>query len=46
MQTTELMEAYERSTPHERFALVYKNYEVFMKLVDCYEEIKENIGYV
>lgn len=39
MQTTEteLVEVYGRSNPHERFDLIYKNYEVFMKLVDCYE---------
>lgn len=39
MQTTEteLVEVYGRSNPHERFDLIYKNYEVFMKLVDCFE---------
>ena len=39
MQTTdiELVEAYGRATPPERFTLIYKNYEVFLKLVECYE---------
>lgn len=39
MQTTEteLVEAYGRATPHEHFTLIYKNYEVFLKLVECYE---------
>ena len=32
-----LVEAYGKGTPKERFTLIYKNYEVFLKLVDSYE---------
>ena len=33
----QLVEAYGKATPHERFLLIYKNYSVFPQLVDCYE---------
>ena len=39
MCTTEeqLVEAYSRADPRQRFMLIYKNYEVFLQLVDCFE---------
>lgn len=33
----QLVEAYGKATPHERFRLIYKNYSIFPQLVDCYE---------
>lgn len=33
----QLTEAYSKGNPHERFVLIYKNYEVFLRLVDCLE---------
>ncbi len=33
----QLVEAYEKATPHERFRLIYKNYSIFPRMVDCYE---------
>ena len=31
------MDAYANGNPHERFSLIYKNYEVFLQLVDSFE---------
>lgn len=33
----ELVESYGKGDAHERFTLIYKHYEVFLRLVDCYE---------
>lgn len=33
----QLVEAYEKGNPHERFTLIYKNYDVFLRLVESYE---------
>ena len=33
----QLTDAYSKGNPHERFVLIYKNYEVFLRLVDCLE---------
>lgn len=33
----QLIDAYGKGSPHERFILIYKNYEVFLQLVNCYE---------
>ena len=32
-----LVDAYANGNPHERFSLIYKNYEVFLQLVDSFE---------
>ena len=32
-----LVDRYGESDPHERFMLIYKNYEVFLRLVESYE---------
>ena len=32
-----LVDRYGESNPHERFMLIYKNYEVFLRLVESYE---------
>ena len=32
-----LVDRYGESNPHERFMLIYKNYEVFLNLVESYE---------
>ena len=32
-----LVDSYGQSNPHERFMLIYKNYEVFLKLIESYE---------
>ena len=37
MTDEELVTAYSKGSPKERFKLIYKNYEVFPKLVDCFE---------
>ena len=33
----QLIDAYGKGTPKQRFALIYKNYEVFLNMVDSYE---------
>ncbi len=33
----ELVDAYEKADPSERFKLIYENYSVFPQLVDCFE---------
>ena len=33
----QLVDAYSRGDPKQRFSLIYKNYEIFSQLVDCYE---------
>ena len=33
----QLVDAYGKGDPRERFMLIYRNYEVFLKLVDSYE---------
>ena len=32
-----LVDRYGQGNPHERFMLIYKNYEVFLKLIESYE---------
>ena len=32
-----LVDAYGKGDPRERFMLIYRNYEVFPQLIDCYE---------
>lgn len=32
-----LLDRYGQGNPHERFMLIYKNYEVFLKLIESYE---------
>ena len=32
-----LVDRYGQGNPHERFMLIYKNYEVFLNLVESYE---------
>lgn len=32
-----LVDAYANGDSHERFSLIYKNYEVFLQLVDSFE---------
>ena len=33
----ELVDAYEKADPSERFKLIYENYSVFPQIVDCFE---------
>ena len=33
----QLVDAYSKGNPQQRFQLIYKNYEVFPQLVDCFE---------
>jgi len=33
-----LVDRYGQGNPHERFMLIYKNYEIFLNLVESYED--------
>ena len=33
----QLVDRYGQSDPHERFMMIYKNYEVFLKMIESYE---------
>ncbi len=33
----QLVDSYKKGNPHERFTLIYDNYEVFISFVECYE---------
>lgn len=37
MTDEKLVDAYGKGDPRERFMLIYRNYEVFPQLIDCYE---------